>query len=261
MRMFNHMRLQFTVLILGCGLSIAGTNSMFFDSASWTGKVYIAAIGDSLVAGGGTIGTGTQAFPISVSNASGGNFKVVNYAVGGSRWTNMPGLLAGVWVDSPRWVFVHCGRNDLLQCFIAEQVYPCYWPTIESNMNWIMASCITNNAKLAVGEVLPAYTNYTEWATPGIHLLNTAYSNWCSTNAMSYFIAQHDDFGVLNPDTGALDWLNPIYMNNPPTDPLHINQAGMDMWGPMFVQRLGGYFPEKNSRNIGTLRVRSIIGE
>lgn len=161
----------------------------------------------------------------------------------------MPAQAATALTNNPRWLFVHAGRNDLLSCFITNQVVPCYWPEIADMLRQVATNCDAHNANLLIGEVLPAYTNYTEWSTPGIHLLNDAYAAWANTNALSSrtrISVQHDAFGTINPETGDYDYLNPAYASS---DGLHINTAAYDFWAPLLLTTLGGFYLEQAQLN------------
>src|ERR1035437_7749278 len=84
----------------------AGTNGLYSDAASWTGHVYIATTGDSLVAGGGASPCGIYALSKSISNASGGHIIMTNFAISGTKWTDQPTQLSNALACSPRWVFI-----------------------------------------------------------------------------------------------------------------------------------------------------------
>lgn len=230
-------------VLLTCSCSLAGTNELYADALSWTGPKYLGYAGDSLSGG---LGIGIFVLGNSISNASAGKLTVGNHSAGGSRWTNMVSQARAALTNNPRWLVIHCGINDGNQCLATlEQVYPCYWPTIVSNLDYISTLCIASNAGILLSEILPYYTNYQAFSYPGILLLNAACANWCVTNPYSTntkMLIHHDAFAITNPVSGNLDWLNSDYHSSP-SDGLHLNQAGYNFWGPLIVSNLASLYP------------------
>lgn len=253
--------LSLTRILALCLLALpaSGAWPLLADAQSWTGRCYIEIVGDSIPGGGGGSGPGATYFPQTISNAivtaSGvTGIKVFNHAIGGTRWYQWQAQVTNAFTNSPRWLFAHWGRNDLInfpECFTNSlQVYPCAWPYLTTNMNALAAACAAANVKLLLGEVLPAYTNFApvppgnEFSASGIRLLNAAYENWCVTNvhsSITKFVRQHDQFAVVNPYTAALDWLNPTYHQSV-SDQVHLSNAAYDMWGPYFVAFMGRHY-------------------
>lgn len=244
----------------------AGTNGLYADSLSWTGRVYLAILGDSIAAGDGA--QNYNAFGLGISNASGNQLRITNVSYSGSSWSNATPVmdmlyqLSKALTNTPRWVFIQCGRNNLTDCFITNQAYPCVWPMISARLDTINATCQSAGVRIVLGEILPAYDTNShptgEWSVPGIHLLNAAYANWCLTNvnsANTKISIQHDAFGVWCPPRSGYDWLNDAYRY---TDGLHITQPGYDMWGPLLVNTLGGFFTDPTIINASVVRVGTL---
>lgn len=277
------------ILLLCCKTAIAGTLGLYQDSQSWTGNVYGVIIGDSLAAGGGGCAIHLNGLRDAISTASGGRLTFSNLAVGGSCWNNgtngptigtligpndgnhnwrsqpnsqtMYGQISNVWAFglSPRWVFVQMGRNDKypfslapseLYNFLTEG-YPTYWPVIQRGLEDLLTNCIAHNAKLMIGEILPANiassgtdAQMQESSIQTVTNYNLGYYNFALTNQGTVFVSsQHDAFGVWDSATPGYNLLNSNYWNCS-TDTLHINQAAYDMWGPLFVTNLAGFFKD-----------------
>lgn len=222
------------------------------DANSWTGAVFMDIIGDSIPGGGGGAGVGSLYFPSSISNAifaasgqGGSKFRIINHSIGGSQWTNMPAQMLSAATNNPRWLYVHCGINNVNEyCCGGEQVYPRFWPTNAAILDLLASNCAVRNGKLLVGEILPCYTNFQAYGYPGIYLLNAAYEEWCATNqyhSRTKFLRQHEVFGILNPTTGRKDWLYQPYQQSE-SDGLHLSQAAYDFWGPYLVSFMGEHY-------------------
>jgi hypothetical protein len=50
-----------------CLCANAGTNGLNADAKVWTNQIYLAILGDSIVAGGGSVSTGTSALPQAIT--------------------------------------------------------------------------------------------------------------------------------------------------------------------------------------------------
>lgn len=234
-----------------CVVAHAGTNEMYHDSLTWTGRVFIDIIGDSLPGGGGGQGGGATAVPVAISNAAFGHFFVANHAVGGTKWSDAPGQSALALTNGPRWLFIDMGRNDCInhpECFTnGLQFFPCAQAQIEFSLMTVMTNCRNANCGILLGEILPAYSpTNTEFSVVGIQACNAWYFTWCHTNPYSYntrFISEHDAFGQLNITNGIYAWMQQQYWQTNPLDQLHINTNGDAMWGPLIVSNLLNYYP------------------
>lgn len=251
----------------------AGNWGLRLDALSWTGNIHGVVIGDSRPAL-----SGGAPFAAALSNAANAltppvPWKVRNYSIGGSRWLAAEGsptlgmewqLASALSNNSPQWVYVQVGFNDLSnhpECFDSGlQVYPCYWPTISAVLQRMMTNIAAVNSRLYVGELWPSYTNFQAFGYPGVHLLNAALNNWTRTNQFAsrtfYMAGDRDVLATNNPTTGQLDWMQPIYMLNPPADQVHVNQLGIDVAGTNLVRISAGFF--RDPLAIGGVPIRRV---
>lgn len=227
----------------------------------------LAIAGDSLPGGGGGNGAGILAFPVAISNASWGVLRVRNFSLGGAKWTNMIDQITGDQITSalavnPEYLLIVCGRNNLLDGFITNQVVVQSWSLIESNLNIVASRCALQGTKLIIGEVLPAYgPDFEEWSIPGIRDLNTAYAGWCVTNsyaANTTFLPEHDLFSVINDGTGQLDSLHPSWFLSL-ADKLHLNASAYPFWGRYFVSYMGQFFRDPALTFSGRVVTRVVV--
>lgn len=253
------MKLAILALFLAVQSWAAASLNLSGDISAWTGTKYLAIIGDSLGAGGGACGLGVHVLPRAVTNSAGIAFTYTNGSIGGYRWTNTwTALTLPVLATRPRIVLAVCGRNDMLGIFPSHS-YPDYWTNFSlPAINAIYTNCVASNALLVVCDILPYYTN--GFAINDENSYDTGYQLFCATNAGAYYMQCRCPFGLTNFNYGACDALNPLYFSCGDTsDPLHINQAGYDLWGPIIFAELETicYRPRSVSRaNMSSFSMR-----
>jgi hypothetical protein len=283
--------LTFTLL---SGVCFGSTNALYSDALSWTGQVYIAILGDSIVNGyGATNSDRSIVLSTSISNASGGKITATNFSIGGSIWNNgsnaptfgcllgpqtgtnnwrlqpneqtMYGQITnGVFDLHPRFVLAHFGRNDVFpfwnvptNCGFAPstEAWPTYWTVIERAINDAYTNCRAHNAFLLLSEILPAYGPPSGLAEES-GILSVTNIN---LNMRWWTQTNPGSYILIQHDAfGVWDTNTPGYnLLNPLymfSDGLHINNAGYDLWGPLIVSNLGNFFSDPATINTSTVK-------
>lgn len=216
------MAARLTVLLL-CLFCFRVHADLGTDINTWTGSVYIAISGDSIPAG---YGLTNYALGQSISNAFSPVIESTNVAVPGDTWANLAAnQLTNALATSPRYLFVHCGVNDVQAGTT--------WANVLAKMNTTMAACNAYGTRLLLGEIFPD-TNFDDSKAATIRQWNTNYAAWAATNSGAYLVTQHDSFGQTRGSTGLLDDLKAAYNQG---DGVHLSQSAYDAWGPIIVGR------------------------
>lgn len=203
------------------------------DASGYT--TYVSIIGDSISMGypeyassldGGPSGDTNYNLAAVLNLKSGDTVTATNLGVGARTFADLVSTdLDIALLSAPRFVFIHCGVNDLNNGRT--------WANVLSDLNSINATCINSNAFLLVDEIFP-WSNGSDAQSLTLRTWNTNIFQWCQTNANAHFLESHDTFGTNRVSTGQLDDLSPTYDN----DGVHVNATAYDVWGQLLYDGL-----------------------
>lgn len=208
--------------------SILNVTLAVLFSFSSTASVYVAGIGDSIMAGHGTsphsYTSAIEGGPSGDTNMSpmhvlewfsGGRVASTNLGHGGYMWSQVEANILSHIPSGTRAVIAHCGVNDISNGVA--------WNTALTSINSCKSYADSIGARFFIDSVFPD-TNFDDTKAATVRTWNANYANWASTNG-AYFINTHDLMGQLRISTGFLDDLK--YNCG---DGIHTTTNGVAVW-------------------------------
>jgi lysophospholipase L1-like esterase len=219
-----------TLLAILFALPSLAATPLEMEAIAWTNGPLIALAGDSIASGypsftpkfaGGGTESGNTAYDLARRLQTVRAITATNFAWPGHRWDQvLNNDLVPALATRPKYVFVHCGINDIAQSVS--------WSTAQSNMDGVLAKCVSSNAVLLVGQLFPdSAVNATVAAT--VRTWNTNYATWAAGKnpAQVRLITDASGFQQTRPATGYPDDLKAEFDYG---DGVHLTLAGYEYW-------------------------------